>query len=228
MSLHTSQCHSEICLFCLLFIVFNFLIVNLLPLYLHSVDILELVGLSVGPDLGSGLPPLLDSATIVRGPGGRLDAFLLNDDLNSTTSNIEWQLIRRDFPSQFGLYAIFNSTDYQGPIVIIRDGSDNIVFEVSLWRSMNTSYDVLSVTLPGLDPIAVSIPASVNLNDRSFRNLGLRLFHYQLVVIIDCQVVNFVNLEQPPRPLPVNNTRVEVFDEGAVVRGHLMTLCGLK
>lgn len=206
-------------LVCLSFTLLAHVTYSAIPI---TVDILDLVGLSVGPDLGSGLPLILDSATIVPGPSGQLDAFQLNDELNSTTSDLEWQLIRQDFPSQFGLYTVFNSSNYQGPIFAIRDAQNNLIFEVSLWRSQNNSYNVLSVILPGLDPIAINLPPSANLNDFStFRSLGLRLFHYQLLVIVDCRVVNFVNLERPPSPLPVGDTRVEVFDEGAVVRKKL-------
>ena len=181
------------------------------------VDILELVGLN--RDSEGGLSPLSDSASLVPGPTGRLDAFRLRDELNSSTTNLEWQLIGQDFPARFGLYAVFNASDYQGSIFSISDKS-GVLFDVSLWRSSNDTYSFLSVTLPGLGPLVIDIPDSANLADpSSFRSLGVRLFHYQLLVIVDCAVVNFVDLERPPSPLPVGDTTVEVFEEGAVVSG---------
>lgn len=174
-------------------------------------DILELVGLDEAAE---------DAASLVPGPTGRLDAFRLQHELNSSTSDLEWRLIGQDFPSQFGLYAVFNASDYEGSIFSIRDQS-GLIFDVSLLRSANNSYNFLSVILPGLGPFVIDIPSSANLADRSsFRRLGLRLFRDQLLLIIDCQVVNFVDLDRPPVPLPVGDTTVEVFEEGAVVSGR--------
>lgn len=173
-------------------------------------DILDLVGLRSG-----SVPDNL--ASLVSGPTGRLDAFSLQEELNSTTDSLEWELIGQDFPSQFGLYTVFNASDYEGSIFSINDRTD-VIFDVSVLRVENSSSDVLFITLPGLSVLAVDIPESANFRDTSsFQRLGIRLVHYQLLVIIDCTVVNFVNLERPPLPLSVENSRVEVFSGGATV-----------
>lgn len=146
-----------------------------------------------------------------------LDAFALERELNTSTLGPEWQQIAENFSTQFGLYVVFNASDYEGSIITISDGS-GFAFDVSLQRSENSTGDVLSVTLPGLSTLRINIPASTNLRDSSsFQSLGVRLSHYQLLVIVDCDVVNFVNLEDPSLPLPVTDGEVRVFGGEAIV-----------
>ena len=174
-------------------------------------DILDLVGLRSG-DIPDSL------VSIVPGPSGLLDAFSFQEELNTTTDDQEWELIGQDFPSQFGLYTVFNASEYEGSIFSVISKTNDVIFDVSLWRSEYKNGDDLVIMLPGLSEFTVEIPASVNFRDQSsFQTLGIRLFHYQLLVIIDCIVVNFVNLEEPPLPLPVEDNRVEVFSGGATV-----------
>lgn len=146
-----------------------------------------------------------------------LDAFALERELNTSTLGPEWQQIADNFSTQFGLHVVFNASDYEGSIITVRDGS-GFAFDVSLRMSENSTGDVLSVTLPGLSTLRVDIPASANLRDSSsFQNLGVRLNHYQLLVIVDCIVVNFVNLEDPSLPLPVTDGEVRVFGGETIV-----------
>ena len=187
-------------------------------MYVVVVDILSSAGLSLDV-AGSDFQLETDLADIVKGPTGKLDSFELKDDLNTTTSDLEWQLIMQNFPSQFGLYIIFDPSNYEGSIFTIHNGSD-VFFDVSLFTSVNGSR-VVSVTLPGLGTSFLEIPENVNfLNGSSYRRLGIRLFKYQLLAIVDCEIVSFVNLEQLPDPLPVGTTTVEALEEGAKVSCH--------
>ena len=175
-----------------------------------AVDVLDFVGLR-GGDLSS-----LD-ASVATGPDGLPDAFFLERELNTSTFGPEWQQIADNFSTQFGFHVVFNASDYEGSIITITDGS-GLVFDVSLRMLENSTDDVLSVTLPGLSTLSLIIPASANLRDPStFQSLGVRLNHYQLLVIVDCDVVNFVNLEDPSLPLPVADGDVRVFGGEAIV-----------
>lgn len=177
---------------------------------LNAVDILDLIGLRSG-----NLPDSV--ASLVTGPSGQLDAFQFQEELNTSTDRLEWELIGQDFPSQFGLYTVFNASEYEGSIFSVSVGTE-VIFDVSLWKLENSSSDALFIILPGLSALTVEIPESVNFRDASsFRRLAIRLAHYQLLVIIDCSVVNFVSLEQPPLPLQVENSRVDAFSGGAIV-----------
>ena len=166
--------------------------------------------------LRSGSVPA-NLASLVTGPSGQLDAFRFQDELNTSTGTLEWELIGQDFPSQFGLYTVFNASEYEGSIFSVSFGFE-VIFDVSLSKLENSSIDALFITLPGLSMLTIKIPESADFRDSSsFRTLGIRLAHYQLLVIIDCMVVSFVRLEQPPLPLLVENSRVEAFSGGAIV-----------
>lgn len=181
-----------------------------LILYVRTVDVLDVIGLRSG-DLSS------HDASLSTGPRGVLDAFTLERELNTSTTDSEWQQIAENFTSQFGLFTVFNTSEYEGSIITISDGS-GFAFDISLRRSENSTEDELVVTLPGLSSLRIRIPASANLRDMSsFRSLGVRLSHYQLLVIVDCAIVNFANLEEPSLPLPVSGGEVRVFGGEAMV-----------
>lgn len=158
-----------------------------------------------------------EDASLTVGPTGMLDAFMLERQLNTSTAGLEWQLIGADFPDQFGLYTVFNASGYEGSIISVRNGS-GFEFDVSLRRDTNSSGDVLLVTLPGLSTLSVGIPESAQLrNNQLFQSLGVRLIHYQLLVLVNCAIVNFVDLPEASLPLPVLDGEVKVFDDEAVV-----------
>lgn len=158
-----------------------------------------------------------EDASLALGPTGLLDAFSLERQLNTSTFGSEWQIIGADFPSQFGLFTVFNASQYEGSIISVSDDSE-FIFDVSLRRSENSSDDSLLVTLPGLDTLTVIIPESANLRDPfSFQSLGIRLSRYQLLVLVNCDVVNFVDLSDSPLPLPVSDGEVRIFDDEAIV-----------
>ncbi len=173
---------------------------------------LDFIGLRSG-----GHQSFLDVST-APGPTGRLDAFSLERGLNVSTSGREWEFIAHEFPTQFGLYTVFNVSQYEGPILSIGGGS-GFMFDVTLRRAENSSTfsDYLMVTLPGLSTLRIDIPTSANLRSSSFQSLGIRLRHYQLLVIVNCTIVNFVNLPQPSQPLPVDDGVVQVFGDEAIV-----------
>ena len=155
-----------------------------------------------------------EDASLTTGPTGMLDAFSLERQLNTSTQGPDWQQISQDFPAQFGLYTTFNTSSYEGSIISVRNGS-GFAFDVSLRRDTNSSGDVLVVTLPGLSTLRFSLPERTD--GRPFQSLGLRLRHYQLLVLVDCEVVNFVSLPDPPQPLPVFEGEVRVFNDEAIV-----------
>lgn len=185
---------------------------------MHSVDVLDYIGLRSG-NFSS------EDASLTTGPTGMLDAFMLERQLNESTTGLEWQVIGEDFPDQFGLYTIFNASDYEGSIISVRNGSA-FAFDISLRRDVNSSDDILFVTLPGLETLRITIPASAGLRgSQSFSSLGVRLTCCQLLVLVNCVVVNFVDLPEPYLPLPVFEGEVSVFDDEAVVsKSNYMTL----
>lgn len=140
-----------------------------------------------------------------------------------STFGLEWELIGAEFTSQFGLYTVFNASEYEGSIISISSES-GFMFDVSLRRSKNSTQDYLSVTLPRLKTLRIYIPESVNLrSSSSFQSIGLRLKHYHLLVIVNCTVVNFIDLPQPSQPLPVADGVVQVFGDEAIVSNSLTT-----
>ena len=162
-------------------------------------------------------------ASVTTGPTGILDAFSLERELNMSTFGLEWELIGAEFTSQFGLYTVFNASEYEGSIISISSES-GFMFDVSLRRSKNSTQDYLSVTLPRLKTLRIYIPESVNLrSSSSFQSIGLRLKHYHLLVIVNCTVVNFIDLPQPSQPLPVADGVVQVFGDEAIVSNSLTT-----
>ena len=176
----------------------------------YVVDVLEFMGLRDG-DLS------IRDATKATGPSGMMDAFNLQRELNTSTSGAEWNLIGVEFPSQFGLYTVFNASQYEGSILSVSNGS-GLIFDVSLRRADDDTNDVLIISLPGLSTIRVNISDSSGLRDStSFQGIGIRLKHYQLLVIVNCVVVNFINLEDMPQPLPVSDGTVQVFENQAIV-----------
>ncbi len=173
------------------------------------VDILDFVGLKDSNTSSQ-------DALLTVGPSGMLDAFSLERELNTSTVGPEWEQISQDFPTQFGLHTVFNASEYEGSIISISNKS-GLIFDVSLSRTENSTGDTLTVTLPGLSSFHIRIPEGANLRDGSFQSLGIRLVHYQLVVVVDCVVVNFVDLVDPILPLPVTGGEVRVFGDQAIV-----------
>lgn len=190
------------------------------PLLLLPVDILEFVGLRSGTTL-----PGDDDISLAVGPTGELDAYRLERELNASTSDSsEWDMLGVDFPNQFGLYIIFNVSDYEGSIVSVSNDS-GLVFDVSLRSSENLTNDVLEVTLPGLDTLEFNLPDGLDLRgSNSFQSVGIRLHHYQLLVIVNCTVVSFLDLPESSQPLPVSEGVVRVFSDETVVRQYYIVV----
>ena len=175
----------------------------------YAVDVLRTVGLRDN-DLSS------DDAVITDGPTGKQDAFILQRKLSASVSDKKWDLIGSDLPSQFGVYTAFNSLNYHGSIFALHIGTD-AVLEVSLGESVTSSeHNSLFILLPGITPVVFDVPFAPS--DAPFQDIGIRLQHSQLVVVVNCTLVDFVTLDRDPDPfLVMNETVVEIFGNGAIV-----------
>ena len=134
-----------------------------------------------------------------------------------STLGLEWRFIGAEFPSQFGIYIVLNTSQFEGSLLSISSES-GFIFDVSLRRSENSTRDFLSISLPGLNTLEINLPDDVDIQDSSsFQRLGIRLRHYQLLVIVNCRVVSFVDLPQTSLPLPVSNGTLRVFENDVIV-----------
>lgn len=148
------------------------------------------------------------------------DAFFLRRELSGLTVGREWELIGTEFVSEFGLYIVFNSIEYDDSRILSITDEDSVdsSLNVALLKSSDSSNpDNLVITLPGLDPIVIDIPSATE--DSPFQRIGIRMKEGVLVVSLNCTLVDFVILPggAAPNPLPVANGTVVIFGAEAIV-----------
>ena len=173
------------------------------------VDVLDTVGLRDG-NIDE------DGAMLVLGPNGLLDAFALMRELSGPMEGREWELIGEDFNTQFGIYAIFDSSNYAGDIISIGNG---ILTQFSL--SLNSSEDApnekqtLTIALPNFSfDFEVDIPTQ---GDDAFQSIGIALEDERLVITVNCTVADIIPVEFDVGNLPSDDAGITIFTEPTTV-----------
>ena len=181
---------------------------NLLTL-LYTVDVLNAVGLRDGNTEEDGASPGF-------GPSGLLDAFTLTQELMAPTIGREWELIRADSDTQFGVYITFDTLGYTGSIISISNGilSEFILSLNSSAEAINKT-QTLSITLPDFSfDYDVEIPSQ---GDSGFQNIGVALEEGRLVIVVNCTVINIIPVEFAVGNLPDEGANVAIFSEPTTV-----------
>lgn len=172
----------------------------------------------------SNLPS--SNGVIIEGPTDELDAFHLQRTLFASMNSKELELIGSLVSSQFGLYAVFNTIQYSGPIISITNDADSIsLLDVSLEVSDTVpSVNAVSDIVPGTNTLRVSLqgtefsfelPAAPS--DSPFQAIGIKLMDSVLIVTLNCTIIDFVILRNTFPPVALANGTVSIFGEDAIV-----------
>ena len=176
---------------------------------LTTVDVLNAVGLRDGNVEE-------DDASLAFGPNGLLDAFTLTQELAAPTTGREWDLIRADFDTQFGIYVTFDALGYTGSIVSISNGvsSEFTLFLNSSAKTTNNT-QTLSISLPLFSfDFEVGLPSQ---GESGFQSIGVALEEGRLVIVVNCTVVDIIPIEFAVGNLPDGGADVVIFSEPTTV-----------
>ena len=185
-------------------------------MYCATVDVLDAVGLRDG-NLEE------DGASLALGPNGLLDAFTLTQELTAPTTGREWELIRADFDTQFGIYTTFDALDYSGTIISISDGvlSEFVLSLNSSAEELNNT-QTLIVTLPNFSfDFDVEIPSQ---GDSGFQSIGIALEDERLLIIVNCTVIDIIPVEFAVGNLPDRDANIAIFSDPTTVRAYCVVV----
>ena len=87
--------------------------------------------------------------------------------------------------------------------------------EITLSNSGDPMFNILNVSLPGLEPNLVRIPAAME--ESPFQSIGIRLKDSKLAVIVNCSILEVLSLEGASEMLLVEDELVSFFDSEAIV-----------
>ena len=173
-------------------------------------DLLRAAGLRENDLTGTG-------ADLIPGPTGELDAFFLSRALEVNASDVLFNVIGANLPSSFALFTVLNLDQYIGPILSVGESFSEVpALQISLDNTAFLTQTLINVSLPGLDPVRISVPSSVMGN--TFQRLGVQLKGSQLVVTINCTISSVTNLRSPPDLLLLDDGVLSLFDSGVMVR----------
>jgi len=65
-----------------------------------------------------------DNSVAIQGPEDSLGAFSIITSPTAPTDTSNWEILATDFTDSFSLYAVLNTTDYNGPILVIGNDLD--------------------------------------------------------------------------------------------------------
>jgi len=173
------------------------------------VDLLRAAGLRENDLTGTG-------ANRIPGPTNELDAFFLSNALEVNASDILFNVIGANLPSTFALFTVLNLNQYIGPILSVGEsfqGNPNL--QISLDNAAFLTQTLINVSLPGLNPIRISVPSSATGN--TFQRLGVLVKGSQLVVTINCMISSITDLGSPPDMLLLDDGVLSLFDSGVMV-----------
>ena len=162
-------------------------------------------------------------ASLALGPNGILDAYALTEELAAPTTGREWELIRADFDTQFGIYLTFDSLGYTGSIVSIGD-EDLSKFVLSLNSSAEVidETQLLRILLPNYSlHYDVEIPSQ---GDSGFQSIGIALEEQRLVIVVNCTVVDIVPVDFAVGNLPNTSVDIAIFSEPTTVSFVLLKI----
>ena len=163
-------------------------------------------------------------ASLAFGPNGLLDAYALTEELAAPTTGREWELIRADFDTQFGIYLTFDALGYTGSIVSIGD-EDLSKFVLSLNSSAEVidETQLLRVLLPNYSlHYDIEIPSQ---GDSGFQSIGIALEEQRLVIVVNCTVVDIVPVDFAIGNLPNASADIAIFSEPTTVSFVLNFVC---
>lgn len=114
------------------------------------------------------------------------------DTLTGPTDSAVWQQINSDFPVGFAVHLEATIDDYTGDLISLA----NDRLKVSL-QGQGTVLQLLSVTLPGINPLVAAIPGPENMDN--FQSVGISVESKLLSVIVDCHVITSIWLANMPQ-----------------------------
>ena len=189
---------------------------GIICMYCIIVDLLRSIGLR-----DAVISP--SDAVVTDGPGNQQDAFRLQRQLSAPTNSREWDLIAAQFPMQFGIYASFNALQYDGSIISLVDAiDDTVLLDVRYSSSGSMGSDSLVITLPGNSPVSIQVPTATA--NSPFHNIGIQLDNSELIVILNCSLLDFVSLESAVDPISLEDGMVNVYESQAVVSALSVTV----
>lgn len=174
-----------------------------------AVDILNAVGLRDGNVEEAG-------ASLALGPNGLLDAYALTEELAAPTTGREWEFIRADFDTQFGIYLTFDALGYTGSIISIGDEDlSNFVLSLNSSAEVIDETQILRILLPNYSLYYdIEIPSQ---GDSGFQSIGIALEDERLIIVVNCTVVDIVPVEFAVGNLPNASVDVAIFSEPTTV-----------
>ena len=179
--------------------------------FVTTVDVLSAVGLRDGNTDEDG-------ASLAFGPNGLLDAFTLTRELTAPTTGREWEFIRADFDTQFGIYTTFDALGYTGSIISISSGVLSefvLLLNSSIEMTNGTQNLMLSIILPNFSfEYDVDIPSQ---GDSGFQSIGIAFEEGRLVIVVNCTVIDIVPVEFAVGTLPDESANVAIFSEPTTV-----------
>lgn len=179
--------------------------------FVTTVDVLSAVGLRDGNTDEDG-------ASLAFGPNGLLDAFTLTRELTAPTTGREWEFIRADFDTQFGIYTTFDALGYTGSIISISSGVLSefvLLLNSSIEMTNGTQNLMLSIILPNFSfEYDVDIPSQ---GDSGFQSIGIAFEEGRLVIVVNCTVIDIVPVEFTVGTLPDESANVAIFSEPTTV-----------
>ena len=132
------------------------------------------------------------------------------------TAGREWELIRADFDTQFGIQTTFDALGYTGSVISISSGVlSEFVLSLNSSTEMTTKTQTLSITLPNFSlDFDVAIPSQ---DDSGFQSIGIALEEGRLVVVVNCTVTDIIPTEFAVGNLPDAGADVAIFSEPTTV-----------
>ena len=167
------------------------------------VDVLEEVGLRDTNLVEDGASPAI-------GSDGSMTAFSLTRSLTATASTIEWEIIAANFDTTFSLYTVFEAFAYTGILLSI---GNQFRFSLSTMTNFGLTTHALTIELPGVaEPVHVELPAQAG-----YRSIGLRLDLERLTVVVDCSVLDIIQVGDKVTPINITGEEISIFSQPITV-----------
>ena len=157
-------------------------------------------------------------AIVTTGPNNQSDAFILQRQFSAPTSGVEWEQIGTGLRSEFGIYTVFDTTQYTGSIITITNEINSmLLLDITIQPSANSLVqNTLTFTLPGLGQ-TFEIDIHTASADRPFQDIGISFRNSILGVLLNCNLSDFKKLPSAPDQLSTDNGRVTIFGDQATV-----------
>ena len=129
------------------------------------------------------------------------NGILPSQPLTDVTNTPEWQQIGTDFPIGFSMYTKAMLDSFTGTVISLNNGDLRVSIE-----SLNgtaSSLQILTMDLPGLEPIKVAIPGPED--SSMLQSMGIALQSKLLTVVVNCTIVTSAWLSSMPQSLTLSS-----------------------